>query len=230
MKIAYCGLGLTPGKIKYNDPILNELEKKFKPKKFTPYFFELCENEFEKCEATVIAREKMLDLLVLDLEKLEARLERSEDDKEKAVAKKCIAELEKEIPLCDVPFSPEEVEILKVLSLVSFKGTVVMDNTPDDINPLLEKAMLKAGSVFFYTAGKQEVRSWIVKKDSDIVTCAGKIHTDLARGFIKADVIHFDEFKNFHNFNDAREKGAMRLEDKNYIIKYGDIIEIRFNV
>ena len=97
MKIAYCGLGLTPGKIKYNDPILNELEKKFKPKKFTPYFFELCENEFEKCEATVIAREKLLDLLVLDLEKLEARLERSEDDKEKAVAKKCIAELEKEV-------------------------------------------------------------------------------------------------------------------------------------
>jgi len=69
-----------------------------------------------------------------------------------------------------------------------------------------------------------------VQRDSDIVTCAGKIHSDLARGFIKADIVSYDDFMQVYNMQEARSKGLVKLVDRDYIIREGDIIEIRFNI
>ncbi|MCX6985381.1 MAG: DUF933 domain-containing protein, partial [Lentisphaerae bacterium] len=79
-------------------------------------------------------------------------------------------------------------------------------------------------------AGKPEVHAWLIRKGSDIVTCAGKIHTDLAKGFIKADIVSFNDFKDVFNLQEARTKGLVKLVGREYIIQEGDIIEIRFNV
>ena len=62
------------------------------------------------------------------------------------------------------------------------------------------------------------------------MTCAGKIHTDLAKGFIKADIVSFNDFKDVFNLQEARTKGLVKLVGREYIIQEGDIIEIRFNV
>ncbi|MBR5946543.1 DUF933 domain-containing protein, partial [bacterium] len=62
------------------------------------------------------------------------------------------------------------------------------------------------------------------------VTCAGKIHSDLARGFIKADVVSFEDFMTVFNMSEAQKKGLVKLVDKDYVIPDGSIIEIRFNV
>ncbi len=74
------------------------------------------------------------------------------------------------------------------------------------------------------------MHAWPIKEGSDIVTCAGKIHSDLARGFIKADIVSYPDLMKVFNWQEARAQGLVRLVDRDYIIREGDVIEIRFNV
>jgi ribosome-binding ATPase len=230
MKIAFTGVSLPEGKLKYEDPILKELEEKFAPKKVSPYFFEFVKDGYDTSEAIVIAKECILDLLILDMEKIENRLERVEDDVETELLKKCISFMEDEKPLCNMEVSDSEKTILAELAPVSFKPVLVLEKDPEDVNLLIKDTMDKADVMFFYTAGKPEVHAWFVQKGSDIVTCAGKIHSDLARGFIKAEIVNIKDYSDAHNLNDARTKGLANLVDRDYIIQEGDIIDIRFNV
>jgi ribosome-binding ATPase YchF (GTP1/OBG family) len=89
---------------------------------------------------------------------------------------------------------------------------------------------LRPESSSFYTADKKEVHAWPVKEGADIVTCAGKIHSDLAQGFIKADIVSYDDLIRVYNMQEARSKGLVKLVNRDYAICPGDIIEIRFNV
>ena len=84
--------------------------------------------------------------------------------------------------------------------------------------------------ISFLTAGEDEVRAWTVKSGSKAPTAAGKIHSDIERGFIRAEVIRYDDLMAAGSFAAAREKGSLRLEGKEYIIQDGDIAHFRFNV
>jgi GTP-binding protein YchF len=84
--------------------------------------------------------------------------------------------------------------------------------------------------ISFLTIGKDEVRAWSVKRGSSAVEAAGNVHTDMARGFIRAEVVSFDDFKSLGSIKDARAHGKARLEGKDYIVADGDIIEFRFSV
>ncbi|MDD2627273.1 MAG: redox-regulated ATPase YchF [Clostridia bacterium] len=84
--------------------------------------------------------------------------------------------------------------------------------------------------ISYLTAGKQEVRAWTITKGTKAPGAAGKIHTDFERGFIKAEVINYDELMNVGSMNAAKEKGLIRLEGKEYEVKDGDIILFKFNV
>lgn len=84
--------------------------------------------------------------------------------------------------------------------------------------------------ISFLTVGKDEVRAWTVKKGTSAKKAAGKIHSDMERGFIRAEVIGFDDFKACGSEKAARERGLYRLEGKDYIVQDGDIIHFRFNV
>ncbi len=230
MKIGFTGIDeIDEGKIKYDDPKVSALVDKINPKKITPYFVEFIRDEFVHVDAILVLKDKLLDVLIQDMEKLESRLSRAESESEKQVVEKCLKILEKEIPLCDASLDEKELVIINALAPVSIKPVVVAEHftTRQD---LLEKIFEKVGVVFFYTAGDKEVHSWPVKINSDIVTCAGRIHTDLAKGFIRADVVSFDDYMSSHNMNDAKQKGLVKLVDRDYIIRPGDIIEIRFNI
>ncbi|MBI5573824.1 MAG: DUF933 domain-containing protein [Elusimicrobia bacterium] len=229
MKIGFTGSDLPEGKIKYRDEKLIALEKKCEPDKVSPFFIEFTKDQFVQADAIVFERKKILDLLILDMEKCEVRLLNTNDTDEKEFLKKCLFYLEKETPLCEAEFSENEQKYLKTLSPLSVKPIVIIDDELE-INELIKKVIEKSGIIFFYTAGKDEVHAWPVKKGSDIVTCAGKIHTDLARGFIKADIVSFEDFMKCHNMNDAKSKGLAKLVDRDYIVKEADIIEIRFNI
>jgi len=74
------------------------------------------------------------------------------------------------------------------------------------------------------------VRAWTIRKGVEARKAAGKIHTDLERGFIRAEVIHYDDFINVGSLAAARSKGLLRLEGKTYVVQDGDIIDFRFNV
>lgn len=87
------------------------------------------------------------------------------------------------------------------------------------------------GLVSFITTGEMETKAWTIKKDTKAVDAAGKIHSDIARGFIRAEVISYkDLLENEGSMTKAKEKGRVRLEGKDYLMKDGDIVHFRFNV
>jgi len=229
MKICCIGFDLPEGKVKYQDEIVISLEQKLSPKKTTPFYVEFTRDDFSHCDAFLVAREKIWDLLILDLEKLEARRDRTGEAAEQELLDKCLGYLEQEVPLCDGQFSEAELVILKTLAPLSLKPTLVATEAPE-LSDAITQVLKKSGLIFFYTADKKEVHAWPVQQDSDIVTCAGKIHSDLARGFIKADIVSYHDFMQVYNMAEARTKGLVKLVDRDYTIRPGDIIEIRFNV
>lgn len=82
----------------------------------------------------------------------------------------------------------------------------------------------------FFTAGEREVRAWTVKSGSTAPQAAGRIHTDFERGFIRAEVTAFEDFVSLGGEHGAKEKGKLRLEGKNYVVREGDVMHFRFNV
>jgi GTP-binding protein YchF len=85
------------------------------------------------------------------------------------------------------------------------------------------------GLISFFTVGEDETRAWTIEKDSTALIAAGKIHSDIQQGFIRAEIIAWDEFLSSGSFSFAKEKGLLRLEGKEYIVKDGEIAHFRFN-
>ncbi len=86
------------------------------------------------------------------------------------------------------------------------------------------------GLMSFLTAGKPEVRAWTIKKGTKAPEAAGKIHSDIQRGFIRAEVVSYDDLIKLGSLNEAKEKGLVRSEGKDYIMQDGDVVLFRFNV
>ena len=84
--------------------------------------------------------------------------------------------------------------------------------------------------ITFFTGNEKEVRAWTIPRGMTVQRAAGKIHSDMERGFIKAEVIPFDELVKIGSLAGAREKGTLRIEGKEYTVKEGDVVYIRFNV
>ena len=98
------------------------------------------------------------------------------------------------------------------------------------LDRLIKKSYALLGLISYLTAGKPEVRAWTIKKGTKAPQAAGKIHTDFERGFIRAEVIAFDDLMACGTMAAAKEKGLVRSEGKEYVMKDGDIVLFRFNV
>jgi GTP-binding protein YchF len=86
------------------------------------------------------------------------------------------------------------------------------------------------GLISFFTIGSDEVRAWTLQRGSSAYEAAGEVHTDLQKGFIRAEVIPYDELIDLGGFTEAKAKGRLRLEGKDYVVNDGEIVHIRFNV
>jgi ribosome-binding ATPase YchF (GTP1/OBG family) len=86
------------------------------------------------------------------------------------------------------------------------------------------------GLISFLTAGPKEVRAWTITKGTKAPGAAGKIHSDFERGFIRAEVVAFDDLVREGDRNKVKEKGLLRSEGKEYVMKDGDVVEFLFNV
>jgi ribosome-binding ATPase YchF (GTP1/OBG family) len=84
--------------------------------------------------------------------------------------------------------------------------------------------------ISFFTIGKHEIRAWTIKKGTQAVDAAEVIHTDMKKGFIRAEVVSFDDLMEAGSYSEARKKGVVRLEAKTYEVQDGDVIYFRFNV
>lgn len=157
----------------------------------------------------------------------EEQLENAENDqlvlKVKEYAKKENAEV---IPLC-VKIEEElsslndedEKEMLEALGL-----------SESGLDKVIKKSYDLLGLMSFLTAGEPEVRAWTIKKGTKAPEAAGKIHSDIQRGFIKAEIVSYDDLIKEGSMLAAKEKGLVRSEGKEYIMQDGDIVLFKFNV
>lgn len=126
------------------------------------------------------------------------------------------AKIEEELSHLD----PEELEMFKEeLGMTEF-----------GLDQLIVASYRLLGLISYLTAGEPEVRAWTIKKGTKAPQAAGKIHTDFERGFIKAEVVSYEELIELGSMTIAKEKGKVRIEGKDYVVKDGDVMLFRFNV
>jgi len=135
---------------------------------------------------------------------------------EKAEMVVICAKLEAELVALD---PVERTEYLKDLGLVS-----------SGVDNLIKSAYKMLGLMSFLTAGEKEVRAWTIPQNTKAPKAAGEIHTDIERGFIRAEIVSYDDLTKVGSYAAARDRGLLRLEGKEYIMHEGDIVNFRFNV
>ena len=139
-------------------------------------------------------------------------------------------------------------EIEKRHRVIEFAGKFELElsqlNDPEDIRLFMEDIGLQEsardrlcraayellGYISFFTVGTDEVRAWSIRTDESILTAAGTIHSDLARGFIRAECFSYDDLMAYGSEKQISDQGLMRLEGKKYIVQDGDVLNIRFNI
>lgn len=102
--------------------------------------------------------------------------------------------------------------------------------TESGLDKLIRASYKLLGLISYLTAGVQEVRAWTIKEGTKAPAAAGKIHSDIERGFIRAEVVAYDDLVACGSESAAKEKGLYRLEGKDYVMKDGDVVNFRFNV
>ena len=98
------------------------------------------------------------------------------------------------------------------------------------LEKLIRASYKLLGLISYLTAGPTETRAWTIKKGTKAPQAAGKIHSDFERGFIKAEIVSYDDLMACGNYTAAKEKGLVRMEGKEYVVKDGDVVLFRFNV
>ncbi len=98
------------------------------------------------------------------------------------------------------------------------------------LNRLIKRSYNLLGLISFFTTGEDESKAWTIRNDTQALKAAGKIHSDIERGFIRAEVVHFDDLISAGSMAEARKRGLLRLEGKVYTVKDGDVINFLFNV
>jgi len=98
------------------------------------------------------------------------------------------------------------------------------------VNRLIKAAFRLLDLETYFTAGEMEVKAWTYKKGSKAPQCAGIIHTDFEKGFIRAEVIKYEDYLKYGSETAVRDAGKMGIEGKDYVVQDGDIMHFRFNV
>ncbi len=135
----------------------------------------------------------------------------------------------------------ERAEILPVCAAIEAEIAELADEEKSEflrelgiresgLDQLIRKSYALLGLISFLTAGQPEVRAWTIKKGTKAPQAAGKIHSDIERGFIRAELIAFDDLMRVGNMSAAKDKGLVRSEGKEYVMQDGDIVLFRFNV
>lgn len=144
----------------------------------------------------------------------------------KAVEEIAAAEGAETLPIC----AEMEAEIAQLDEDEKAMFLSDMGLEKSGLDRLIKKSYSLLGLISYLTAGKPEVRAWTIKKGTKAPQAAGKIHTDFERGFIRAEVVSFDDLVACGGMTAAKEKGLVRSEGKEYVMQDGDVVLFRFNV
>ena len=218
------------GSYQLPDPVVDALAERYRSAKRTYYAVDFDQEQRRRAACFLISADTALDWMLEDTEILERNL--YTDPARTGVVQRALGVLEREVPLNGEPFDPEEVRFLRGLNVSTLKPGVIVDATPDDAALQTDiRAMHRAlGRIFFYTASKSEARVWEVEAGVGVAAAAGRIHGDLERGFIRADVFNEAHLNRFRTPQEAKTKGLLKVVDRSYRIASGDVIEVKFNV
>jgi len=232
MKISVFNIPAIPlGKQNVKDPRLDQADKLVSAKKKTYVQVELVGEEATlDADVIMILKETRLDLILRDLDFVETRLSRSPEPAEGALLQKLKAALEKEEFISTLGLSQQEKELISGYGLLTLKPVAVVDNSElEDLAALLPKILALSGFISFFTVGDKENRAWLIKKGTTAWEASGAIHSDIQKGFIRAEIISFADFIQAGGENQAKQAGKMRLEPKEYVMQDADLANFRFN-
>jgi len=213
----------------------NEAEKKlmFKCKEALEKEIPLRNLEFDEEEQKLMKPLQFVstkpEIIVLNVGEKDLASGRAKElltDVQKYIADKQIAATTRAVSLCG------KIE-MEIAQLSADESRAFLDDlgiAEPALDKLIKESYELLGLISFLTAGEDEVRAWTIRKGLAAQQAAGKIHSDIERGFIRAELVSYDDFMADGGMSGARDKGHLRLEGKTYEVKDGDIINFRFNV
>lgn len=232
MKLALSGIHNIPlGKHNVKDPRLDQADELVEADKKTYAQVDvLGEDHALEADAILTTREGLPDLMLKDLEMVETRLGRNPPDAERAALLKIHTALESERGLFTAGLSAFDLQAVAAHSFHTNKPIIVA--APEELEApdgLFVRALRESGYISFLTIGGKENRAWPIRKGATAWEAAGSIHSDLQKGFIRAEIIGFDDFIQAGGETEAKRAGKLRLETKTYVVQDYDLTHFRFN-
>ena len=229
MKIHVQGADLS-GRFQLRDATVDALAERYRSAKRVYFTASFEQERRHRADCFMITADEQLDWILEDIEILERNLH--VDPARTDLLSRALAVLEEERPLHGESFADDELQHLRGLNLSTLRPGMVIDGAPpeEELHRHVRDLHRALGRLFFYTAGKTEARVWDVSGGAAIAEAAGQIHSDLERGFIRAEVFNVDELDRFRTPQEAKTKGLLRVVDRGYRIATGDVIDVKFNV
>ncbi len=232
MKLALSGIqGIPFGKRNIKDPRLDEAHRLVEADKKTYAQVDLIgEDKLSDADAILTTREGLPDLILKDLEFVETRLGRNPPDAEQAALLKLKATLENERCASAAALTSEESQAVVAHNLCTNRPVIVAEagELPEP-DALFVRALREAGYISYLTVGGKENRAWPIRRGATAWEAAGAIHSDIQKGFIRAEIISYADFIQAGGETQAKRAGKLRLETKTYVVQDYDLVNFRFN-
>jgi ribosome-binding ATPase YchF (GTP1/OBG family) len=231
MKICLFGLaGIPLGKHNVKDARLDQVHQLVEAKKRTYAQVDVAgEEDAVTADAIVVSESSRLDAILRDLEFVETRLERSPPEPEKAALEKIKAALEREQLAAAAGLAPAEAQAVAAHVLLTLKPVVVATAADlERFDEFLVRVLAESGYCCYLTVGGPENRAWLIKQGMTAPDTAGVIHTDIQKGFIRAEVISFADLVAAGGETQAKRANKLRLETKQYVVQDYDVVNFRF--
>ena len=232
MKIALIGIKeIKTGKHNLKDPRLDRIHELVEADRKTNAQVDVVlEDGLLEADAIVASEEGKADLILKDLEFVETRLGRDPQPAERASLEKIQKLLEQEKFMFNAGLSPEDFAAVTAHAFYTNKPVVVASAQDlQNQETLLLRAFSEAGFISFLTVGGKENRAWPIRKGTTAWEAAGTIHTDIQKGFIRAEIISYADFEEAGGETQAKRAGKQRLELKHYVMQDYDLTNFRFN-
>lgn len=233
MKICLFGItGIPLGKHNVKDPRLDETDRLVEAKKKTYVQVDVADDK-EIVTADVIAAspDSRPDLILQDLDFVETRLGRNPEALERAALVKLKEKLEQDGFVADAALSPEERQALAMHTCFLTSKPVVVATAEELAQPekLILRAYAASGHISFLTVGGKENRAWMIRQGTTAWEAGGVIHSDIQKGFIRAEIISYADLVEHGGETGAKRAGKQRLEGKAYVMQDYDVANFRFN-
>ena len=232
MKVALAGVvGVPLGKHKVKDPRMDQADKLVEADKKTYASVDVVgEDDALTADAIVASPDGRFDLIVKDLEFVETRLARNPPAPEVAVLNKIKSCLESEGVVAGAGLTPEELQLVGAHAFFTAKPVVVIEPSEvEKFDEFLVRVVSASGYISFLTVGGPENRAWLLRQGATAPEAGAVIHTDIQKGFIRAEIIGYADFIAAGGETQAKRANKLRLETKTYVMQDYDLVNFRFN-